>query len=521
MKVCSVAEMRALDRIAIEKYGIPEEILMENAGLAVYSLLQEKVDIRDKRFLVICGVGHNGGDGLVVARKFHSNGGVVKVFVLGDPTKFDGPAKLNYEMITRLPMEVQRLESIEPLKMELAHCDAVVDAIFGTGLIRQVTGLYRQAIEAINASGKLVLSIDIPSGVNGDTGKVMGAAVKAGVTVTFGLPKYGNIFFPGYGLGGELYVSHISFPPGMYDAEAFKVEINPFVKLPPRERDAHKGSVGKVLFIAGAASYFGAPYFAALSFLKGGGGYSRLAAPASMIPFIASKASEIVFIPQKETVAGSIALENKAALLELADTMDVVVLGQGMSLEQEAQELVRELAHDISKPLIIDGDGITAISNDLQVIKNRRAETILTPHPTEMSRITGISVSEIDANRVEILQRTCRELKAIIVLKFAHSLIGYPDGQVLINMGGNPGMATAGSGDSLTGTIAAMYGLGLSLRQAVSKGVFLHSLAGDLAAEVKGEDGMTAQDVLDYLPLAVKKDREGLDEERYVGVEVI
>jgi NAD(P)H-hydrate epimerase len=240
-----------------------------------------------------------------------------------------------------------------------------------------------------------------------------------------------------------------------------------------------------------------------------------------MIPFIASKASEIVFIPQKDTVAGSIALENKAALLELADTMDMVVLGQGMSLEQEAQELVRELAHDISKPLIIDGDGITAISNDLQVIKNRRAETILTPHLAEMSRITGISVSEIDANRVEILQRTCRELNAIIVLKFAHSLIGYPDGQVLINMGGNPGMATAGSGDSLTGTIAAMYGLGMSLPQAVSKGVFLHSLAGDLAAEEKGEDGMTAQDVLDYLPLAVKKDREGLDEERYVGVKVI
>lgn len=521
MKVCSVAEMRALDRIVIEKYGIPEEILMENAGLAVYSLLQEKVDIRDKRFLVICGAGHNGGDGLVVARKLHSNGGVVKVFILGDPTKFDGPAKLNYEMITRLPVEVQRLESIEALKMELAHCDAVVDAIFGTGLIRQVTGLYRQAIEAINASGKLVLSIDIPSGVNGDTGKVMGAAVKAGVTVTFGLPKYGNIFFPGYGLGGELYVSHISFPPGMYDAEAFKVEINPFVKLPPRARDAHKGSVGKVLFIAGAASYFGAPYFAALSFLKGGGGYSRLAAPASMIPFIASKANEIVFIPQKETVAGSIALENKAALLALADTMDMVVLGQGMSLEQEAQELVRELAHDISRPLIIDGDGITAISNDLQVIKNRRAETILTPHLAEMSRITGISVSEIDVNRVEILQRTCKELKAIIVLKYPHSLIGYPGGQVLINMGGNPGMATAGSGDSLTGTIAAMYGLGMSLPQAVSKGVFLHSLAGDLAAEEKGEDGMTAQDVLDYLPLAVKKDRKGLDEERYVGVKVI
>jgi hydroxyethylthiazole kinase-like uncharacterized protein yjeF len=521
MKVCSVAEMRALDCMAIEKYGIPEEILMENAGLAAFSLLNEKVGIRGKHFLVICGAGHNGGDGLVVARKIHSNGGVVKVYILGDPAKFDGPAKLNYEMLTRLPVEVQRLASIEALEMELAHCDAVVDAIFGTGLIREVSGLHRQAIEAINLSGKFVLSIDIPSGVNGDTGKVMGSAVKAGVTVTFGLPKYGNIFFPGYSLGGELYVSHISFPPEMYNADTFKVEINPYVKLPLRERDAHKGSVGKALFIAGAANYFGAPYFAALSFLKAGGGYSRLAAPATMVPYIASKASEIVYIPQKVTASGSIARANKAALLELAETMDIVVLGQGMSLEQEAQELVRELAPHITRTLIIDGDGITAISHDLQVIKNRRAATILTPHPAEMSRITNLSVSEIDNNRVEILQRTCKELNAIIVLKFAHSLIGYPDGQVLINMGGNPGMATAGSGDSLTGTIAAMYGLGLSLPQAVSKGVFMHGLAGDLAAEAKGEDGMTAQDVLDYLPLAVKQTREGLDEERYAGMKVI
>jgi NAD(P)H-hydrate epimerase len=521
MKVCSVAEMRKLDRTAIDKYGIPEEILMENAGLAAYSLLQEKVGIRGKHFLVICGAGHNGGDGLVVARKVLSNGGLVKVYILGDPAKFDGPAKLNYEIITHLPVEVQSTESIEPLKIELAHCDVVVDAIFGTGLIREVNGLYRQVIEAINASGKLVLSIDIPSGVNGDTGRVMGAAVKAGFTITFGLPKFGNIFFPGYDLGGELYVSHISLPPSMYDAETFKVGINSFVKLPSRERDAYKGSVGKALVIAGAANYFGAPYFAALSFLKAGGGYSRLAAPATMIPFIASRANEVVFIPQKETVARSIALENKAALLELAETMDIVILGQGMSLEQETQELVRELTREISRPLIIDGDGITAISKDLQVIKNRRAETIITPHPAEMSRITGTSISEIDVNRIEILQQTCKKLNASIVLKFAHSLIGYPDGQVLINMGGNPGMATAGSGDSLTGTIAAMYGLGMSLQQAVSKGVFLHSLAGDLAADAKGEDGMTAQDVLDYLPLAVKKDREGLIEERYFGLQVI
>ena len=369
-----------------------------------------------------------------------------------------------------------------------------------------------------------MFSIDIPSGVDGETGKVMGTAVKADVTVTFGLPKIGNMLFPGYDLGGKLYVSHISFPPVIYDADTLKVEINPPIELPPRDKDGHKGSFGQALFIAGAAGYYGAPYFCALSFLKAGGGYSRLAAPRSIVPFIGGKGSEIVFVPQAETDSGSIALENKWALLDLSAGMDMVILGPGLSLEKETQQLVRELTAAIDKPLLVDGDGITAVYQDPRVIKERKAETILTPHLGEMSRLTGMSVREIDANKIDVLQRTAAELNATIVLKGAHSLIGYPDESVAINMSGNPGMATAGSGDVLTGTIAAMFGLGLSVRDSVRKGVFMHGLAGDLAAEDKGEDGITAQDILDYLPLAVKMDREGLNEqlkERYMGAHVI
>ncbi|MCK4728767.1 MAG: NAD(P)H-hydrate epimerase, partial [Desulfobacterales bacterium] len=401
MKISRVSEMRALDRTAVEEFGIVEELLMENAGEAVYFTLLKEFGLKDKRFLVFCGIGNNGGDGFVIARKIHSNGGRVKVFILGDRTKFKGAAKMNLDIVSRLPIEVQQLESVESIKMDVSHSDAIVDAIFGTGLTRNVEGVYRDVIELVNGSGKTVFSVDIPSGVNGDTGKIMGVAVKADYTVTFGLPKVGNMLFPGYDRCGKLFVTHISFPPTIYNADSLKVEINHPAKLPSRDQNGHKGDFGEVLFIAGAASYFGAPYFAALSFLKAGGGYSRLAAPASITPFIANKGSEIVFIPQKETGSGSISLENKDELLELSDKMDMVVLGPGLSLEKETQQLARELAMGIDKPLIIDGDGITALCKDLQIIKERKAETILTPHLGEMSRITKMSVREIDANKID------------------------------------------------------------------------------------------------------------------------
>jgi hydroxyethylthiazole kinase-like uncharacterized protein yjeF len=473
MKVSSVSEMRELDRSAIAAFGIKDEILMENAGLATCGVISRALaGIEGRRFLVFCGMGNNGGDGFVIARKIHSDGGSVKVFILGDPGTFKGPAKLNLDILRRLPIVVKRLEEI-------------------------------------NQSGKRVFSVDIPSGVNGDTGTVMGTAIRANTTVTFGLPKIGNLLYPGYERCGRLFVTHISFPPSLYNRDSIKVEINRPMALPPRDPNGHKGDFGDVLFIAGAAGYLGAPYFSAHSFLKAGGGYSRLAAPASITPFIANKGSEIVFVPQMETASGSISLKNKDALLALSETVDMVVLGPGMSLDEETQRLARELARGINKPLLIDGDGITALSKDLRIIEKRRAETILTPHLGEMSRLTNKTVKDIDTNRIPVLQAAARELEATIILKGAHSLIGYPDQRVYINMTGNAGMATAGSGDVLTGTIAAMYGMGLSLGDAVRKGVFMHGISGDLAARDKGEDGITAQDILGYLPLALKTDREG------------
>jgi hydroxyethylthiazole kinase-like uncharacterized protein yjeF len=524
MKVAKVDEMKDLDRRATEEFGISEDLLMENAGQGVYFVILQELGIKNNKFVVFCGGGNNGGDGLVVARKIYSNGGVVKVFLLDDEAKFKGAAKKNFEIISRMPIEMARIGSIDSIRLELLDSDAIVDAIFGTGLVREVSGIHKDVIQLINESQKMVFSVDIPSGINGDTGEVMGVAVQADYTVTFGLPKPGNMLYPGYEHCGKLYVSHISFPPALYNSSAIKVAINYPVELPERLTDTHKGNYGKALFIAGSSSYLGAPYFSALSFLKAGGGLSYLATPRSISSFIASKGSEIVFVPQKETPSGSIALKNKDELLEFSRGVDMVVLGPGLSLAKETQELVRELTPKIDRPLLIDGDGITAIAEDLGKIKKRKAPTILTPHLGEMSRIAKMEISEINKNKIDVLQRTTRKLNAIIILKGAHSLISFPDGAVFINVSSNSGMATAGSGDVLTGTIAAMYGLGLALEDAVRMGVFIHGFSGDVAAVDKGEDGITAQDILDYLPETMKLYRDNfaaISENLYESVFVV
>ena len=512
MKVSSVAEMHDLDRTAIERYGIPGELLMENAGEAVYFVILEELGVSGLSFLILAGAGHNGGDGLVVARKLSSSGGKVHVCLFSDPAKYDAAPRLHLEMVEKAGIPVIAKPSPQAIRDAVAECDVIVDAMLGTGIGREVGGLYRQAIEIVNAAGKPVVAVDIPSGVDGDTGRIWGAAVDADFTVAFGLPKRGSLLYPGAGRCGHLYVSHISFPPELYERAAIRVAINRPAPLPPRRPDGHKGSFGDALFIAGAAGYFGAPAFSALAHLKAGGGYSRLAAPRSVVPHLAPIAPEVVYVRQPETAAGSLGPEASASLLELARRVDFVVLGPGLSLDEGARELVLSLAPAIEKPLLVDGDGLTALATDPSVVARRAAPTVLTPHAGEMARLTGLDSPDVEADPIPILQRTAADLDAIIVLKGAHSLIGFPDGRVFVNTSGSSALATAGSGDVLTGTISAMSGLGLDLEDAVATGVFLHGLAGDLAAEELGADGVTARTVLGFLGAAVAALRTDFDD---------
>jgi hydroxyethylthiazole kinase-like uncharacterized protein yjeF len=507
MKISTVEQMRAMDREAVARFGLIEDLLMENAGHAAYEMLGRELGVRGRRFLVLCGTGNNGGDGLVVGRKILSAGGTARVLIIGKAARLRGSALRNLKIARSCGLEITEEPDAATLEKELSGCDAVLDALFGTGLDREVSGRHAQAIDAVNRSGRPVFSLDIPSGINGDSGQVMGLAVKAEATVSFGLPKLGNILYPGYAAGGRLYVSHISFPPELTADDSIAVGVDNLPALPERKPDGHKKQMGDALMISGAAGYYGAPRYCSSGFLKAGGGYVRLACPASIVPAIAARAGEVVYSPQSETGAGSLSKENFDRLLKLAAQVDLVVLGPGLSLNEETQELVCSLTSAIETPLLLDGDGLTALSGRTKLLASRRGDTILTPHLGEFSRLIDLPVERIMQARHEILSNQARALNSVIILKGAHTLIGCPDGRLSVNLSGNSGMATAGSGDVLAGTVAAMVGLGLPPARAARAGVFIHGLAGDLAAARQGPDGITAEDILESLPRAVRRYR--------------
>jgi len=514
MKVTFVSEMRKLDRTAVKKYGIDEILLMENAGNAVFYVIEKEIGIKGKKFLVLAGSGNNGGDGMVTARKLYSNNKEVKFFLLTDEKKIKGITKKNFQILKNIGISIKKKPTQKEIKKALGETDVVIDAMLGTGLSGEVKGIYKKTIELVNKSGKRIVSVDIPSGINGDTGEIMGVAVKSELTVTFGLPKIGNLNYPGYEHWKKLFPSHISFPPELYNDNSIKTAINDPIPLEKRGKDTHKGTFGKCLFISGAKKYLGAPYFSAMSFLKAGGGLSYLAAPESISSFIGKKGKELVHLPQKETKTGSISKNNLKELIDFSKNVDFVVMGPGLSLDKETQGLVRSLITKIKKPLLIDGDGLTALKGNLNILKKRKNLTVLTPHPAEFIRLFGGKTKETKINRVRITREKAVEYGCFIVFKGANSLIGCPDGNVFINLTGNPGMATAGSGDVLTGIIPGMFKVVPSdteknmFKNAVRTGVLIHGLAGDVAARGKGEDGITATDILNSIPEAIKKYRK-------------
>ncbi|WP_319371072.1 NAD(P)H-hydrate dehydratase [uncultured Ilyobacter sp.] len=507
MKILSVQEMRDLDNLYIDKFGIPQSVLMENASLGAFEIMRKNRLHLFKKIIVICGSGNNGGDGIALARKIFSFNQNIKIIFLKAPQKFKKSSLMNFKVADSLgiPWEIAETNSIEEIKKEISRSDVIIDAIFGTGLDRNISGTPAEIIDAVNMSKAKVVSLDIPSGLNGNNGCVMGRSIEADYTISFGTLKYGHLIGEGRKYCGKLFNCNISFPEN-FTAD-FKTSVNIPKPLLPRNITGHKGSFGKALFVSGSRNYLGAPFLNSYSFLNAGGGYSTLFSTEEVINSVSPFARELVFKRGVSYEKGGLSLSNFDDIMENCQNNDVVALGSGISLEHFTLELARKVIENCKKPIIVDGDGITAISEDLEMLKIRAFPTILTPHIGEFSRLTGISIEKIKSDRVNILRDSARDLNSYIVLKDATTLIASPQGELLFSTSGNSGMGVAGSGDLLVGIIA-MALCTLTPLEACAIGVFIHGYAGDITAAIHGEDGVLPTKILKNISLAIKNFRK-------------
>jgi NAD(P)H-hydrate epimerase len=511
MKITTAEEMRAIDRATTERFGVHPLTLMENAGSAIARFILQRYPGAN-RVTVVCGKGNNGGDGFVIARKLHRAGRVVEVLLLASRAELKGEALVMFERLPLRPIEVRSAQELyAESSRSLANCDLIVDAILGTGFRPPVAGLYAEGITAMNRSGKPTVAVDIPSGADSDSTKPQSGdgIARADAIVTFTAPRPAHIF--GNLTRGPVVVAPIGSPP-----EAIVSNLNLEVTTPrdfaallaPRPRDSNKGIYGHVLIVGGSFGKSGAAAMAGMAALRAGAGLSTVATPARVLTSVASFAAEIMTEPLAETPAGSIALAaaESGRFLELTKPMTVVAIGPGIGRHPETVEFVHEAVHQTQVPLVIDADGLNAFEGQTNLLDGRRRPLVLTPHPGEMSRLAGISIKAVQADRLNVARSFAREHHLVLVLKGDRSIIALPDGSAWVNPTGNPGMATGGTGDILTGLTAGVIAQMPNdyARAAVAAG-FLHGLAGDVACERMGEHSLAATDLLDGLPEAFRR----------------
>jgi ADP-dependent NAD(P)H-hydrate dehydratase / NAD(P)H-hydrate epimerase len=513
MKLLATAEvMRGFDQIAIERFGIPGLVLMENAGRACVDVLEHRIgSVAGKHVVVACGKGNNGGDGFVIARHLFNHGARVDVLLLSPAGKLSGDAATNFKVLPRLQRisqgRLKILGTAGTSALQRAEgAEVIIDAIFGTGFSGVPKGRANEMILWINHQPGVVMAVDIPSGIDATTGEARGNAVRAAFTVTMGAAKPGHYVGAGRLSSGEVHVADISIPPDAMRPPAkatFLVEESDVVGVvPPRPFNAHKYSVGKVLVIAGSRSFTGAPVLTSLAALKSGAGAVVLCVPSSIHGMIVRKVTDVIVVPCAETPAGTLAERAMEDLEDRLQWADVVIIGPGLSRNDETDALVRSLVVRAACPLVLDADGLNAMGGHARILRARKAPTILTPHTGELSRLVGTASAELDTLRVEAARGASDSLNSIVVLKGAPTVTA-SKGVAVLNVTGNPGMATIGSGDVLTGMIAALIGQGGGCFEAAYAGVFLHGRAGDLAARRLGERSILASDILSHIPGAL------------------
>ncbi len=510
--VFTAEEMRRLDHRAIEELGIPGATLMESAGRgaaeAIRALLEELKFPRNARVAVVCGKGGNGGDGFVVARWLKKWGVRPDVLLACPEGEIGGDAGEMLRELKRIGVRPWLVEDEGAAAEALARADVVVDALLGTGARGAPAGAVARAIELVNASGRPVVALDIPSGISAAGGPFPGPAIHAIVTLTFGGWKLGLIAGAGAELAGEVEVVPIGIP----EAEVLR-NVTTFVlepedvapHFPRRPRDAHKGTYGHVLIVAGSLGKTGAAALAARAALRSGAGLVTVATPASQQPVVASLLLEAMTEPLPETPGRTLSLEAREVVAGLALRRDAVALGPGIGLDEETQAAARGLVQDLPKPMAVDADALTALAGHLEILRGAPAARCLTPHPGEMARMLGARAAEIQRDRIAAVRQFATRHGTHVVLKGARSVIGDPDGRVFVNPTGNPGMASGGTGDVLTGILGAFLARGMAPGAAIQSAVYLHGLAGDIAAERVGEEALVAGDVIEGLPEAFRR----------------
>jgi NAD(P)H-hydrate epimerase len=525
MKILSAKQMAEVDGLTTERYLIPSILLMENAGRSVAEEIEKSCPgLGQKTILVLCGRGNNGGDGFVVARYLALQGANPSILLFSEPEKLKGDALTNWEIAQAMELQIRTLPSPAEIKSFLkraAEPDVIVDALFGTGLSKPVGPEFRPVVEWINrqSSRAFIVAVDIPSGLMADSSEIIGPTVKAHLTVTFSALKLAHVVPPASDLAGKIVLRPIGSPPALLENPEYRLNLLDKAQvrktLPRRMRDSHKGSFGHVCVVAGSRGKGGAALMTGLAALRSGAGLVTLWLPRSLQKNVAGRFPELMTEALPETDEGTLDRLGAERLLAMLPEMDALVLGPGATTHPSTRRLVWELVRRSPVPVVLDADGINAFVPPAEPLKNDEDQpVIITPHPGEMARLAGKKIADVQKKRVETAREFAATRRCHVVLKGFQTVIASPEGDVYINTTGNPGMATGGTGDILAGMMGRFVA-GWShqstrenharLSDYIGAAVFLHGMAGDLAAEEKGMESLIATDLLDYLPGAFKK----------------
>jgi hydroxyethylthiazole kinase-like uncharacterized protein yjeF len=516
MKIVSAEEMRAIDRSTSERFGVPSLTLMENAGCAVADYVLAHFTAA-ARVVIFCGKGNNGGDGFVAARRLHQRGKKVQVILLANPGDLRGDAATMFGKLPTPAISVQSGEELKSERVQLSlHADIYLDSILGTGFKPPVSGLYAEAIAIMNASGIPVIAVDIPSGADADSkGAQTGTIARADAIVTFTAPRPAHVF--GLLTSGATCVAGVGSPEEAAIVSSLHLNVitahDIASSVEPRPAESNKGSYGHVLVVGGSLGKAGSVAMAGMAVLRAGAGLSTVATPKSALGTVAGFHPELMTEALPETDAGTISTTALDRIDQLAKGKSVVAIGPGISQEPQTAELVRVLVAKLRVPMVVDADGLNAFDGRTDELHGKGRTLVITPHPGEMARLAGMSIPDVQKDRLGVARKFAREHELIVVLKGHRTLVVQPDGEAWVNTTGNPGMATGGTGDILTGMVAGMVAQNSKEAfEGVLAAVHLHGLAGDVMRESEGEHSLVATDLLQGLPEAFRRTQSAAKE---------